>query len=103
MTDASGIDPRAVSFDVPPEVWEQIPEIIRWTVWAWRSVRFLLPLLDGDGRRVILVDLTGVRPRVNLLKVSQDSSIWELAKTRRVLYLRSFAPTVSVGPSSETD
>ncbi len=103
MTDVSGIDPRAVSFDVPPEVWEQIPEIIRWSVGAWRLVRFLLPLLDGDGRRVILVDLTRARPRASLLKVSQDSSIWELAKTQRVLYLRSFAPTVSAGPSSETD
>ncbi len=50
MTDANGIDPRALSFDVPPEVWEQIPEIIRWSVKAWRAVRFLLPLLDEDGR-----------------------------------------------------
>ena len=103
MTDANGIDPRAVSFDVPPEVWEQIPEIIRWSVRAWLAARSLLRLLDGGGRLVLLVDLTRARPRPSLLKVSQDSSIWELAKTRRVMYLRSFAPTVSVGPSSETD
>ena len=102
MTDVNGIDATALSFDVPPEVWEQIPEFIRWSVKAWRMVRFILPLLDGDGRRLILVDLTRARPRARLLKVSQDSSIWELAKTRRVLYFRSFAPTVSTGPSSET-
>ena len=103
MTDVSDIDPRAVSFDVTPEVWEQISVIIRWSVTAWRAARPLLRLLDGDGRQVLLVDLTGPRPRLQRLKVVRRSSIWELAKTRRVLYLRSFAPTVSAGPSSETD
>ena len=103
MTDVSGIDPKAVFVDVPPEVWEQIPEIIRWGVKAWRVVRLLLPLIDGDGRRILLVDLTRPRPRLRFLKIVRDSSVWEIAKTRRVLYLRSFAPTVSAGPSSETD
>ncbi len=103
MTDVSDIDPRAVSFDVTPEVWEQFTEIIRWSVTAWRAARPLLRLLDGDGRQVLLVDLTGPRPRLQRLKMVRDSAIWERAKTQRVLYLRSFAPTVSAGPSSETD
>ena len=103
MTDANDFDPRAVFFDVPPEVWEEILVIIRWIVTAWRAAGPLLRLLDGDGRQVLLVDLTGPRPRLRFLKIVRDSSIWERAKTQRVLYLRSFAPTVSAGPSSETD
>ncbi len=103
MIDVSNIDPGTVFVDVPPEVWEQIPEIIQWGTKVYRGVSSLLRLFDGDGRWIFLVDLTGARPRAKLRKVSQDSSIWELAKTQRVLYCRSFAPTVSAGPSSETD
>ncbi len=103
MTDANDFDPRAVFFDVPPEVWEEILVIIRWIVTAWRAARPLLRLLDGDGRQVLLVDLTGPRPRLQRFKMVRDSAIWERAKTQRVLYLHSFAPTVSAGPSSETD
>ncbi len=102
MTDVSSIDPRAISFDVPPEVWDQIPVIIRWSVTAWGAARSLLRRLDGDGRQVLLVDLTGPRPRLQRLKVVRKSSLWEHAKSQRVLYLRAFAPTVSAGPSSET-
>ena len=104
MTDANDIDPKAITFDLLPEELEQLTEMIRWgvKVLEWGVVRLLLPLIDGDGRRILLGDLTRPNPRPRFLKIVRDSSLWEIAKNRRVLYLKAFAPTVSAGPSSET-
>ena len=107
MTDANDIDPKAITFDLLPEEWEQLTEMIRWGIkaWGWGVVRLLLPLIDGDGRRILLVDLTRPKPRLRFLKIVRDSSLWEIAKNQRLLYLKAFAPTISFspGPSSETD
>lgn len=97
MAEVKSVSPQRACFDIPPEVWEQIPEVVRWCVKLWRGVRFLLRLLDGNGRWILLIDLSRSRPRPKALRVSRNSSIWELARSRRVLYFRAFAPTISVG------
>ncbi len=44
MIDVSDIDPRTVFVDVPPEVWEQIPEMMRWGIKVWRGSVHRAPL-----------------------------------------------------------